>query len=108
MDSEIKTVFFESMKQIYMKYIDTDVAPLEINIPSKMRKGISSVFLGDGTAKSVKEMMLLMEDAVQNIVQLMTEAAIRFSLENNSRSSISSRSRVQSDSAGTFCENPDF
>merc|ERR1719474_770762 len=79
-ETGIKTTFFESMKQIYLKYIDSDVAPLEINVPAKMRHQISGVFHGDGTEKSVREIMLLMERAVQNIVNLMTEAAIRFSL----------------------------
>lgn len=82
-ESGTERVFYESMKEIYLKYIDRNQAPLEINIPSKMRHRIADAFDGDESAKSVKDIMLLMEKAVQNIVYLLTEAAIRFSLEKN-------------------------
>ena len=67
------------MKELYLKYIDSDFAPLEINIASKQRKKIESAFGQPWIESDCKEIMTLMEGAVEEIIKLMTEAAIRFS-----------------------------
>ena len=79
-DAGVKRVFFESMKEIYLKYISETEAMLEINISSKHRRKIDVIFEGNGKGLDMRAVMKVMESAaVKEIIQLLTEAAIRFS-----------------------------
>ena len=77
----LKKVYFESMTELYLKYIDPE-APLEINIGSRQRKKLQFVFAQKWEDSECKELMSLMESAAEEIVKLMTEAAIRYSSLN--------------------------
>ena len=83
-DNGVREAFFESMKEIHAKYIDADIAPLEINIASRLRRNIQEVFTQSDDEVDITKIMILMEEATTEIVKLMTEAAIRFSLQQDS------------------------
>lgn len=86
------------MKRLYLKYIDEIEAPLEINIAARMRQNLQSIFTETRDTMDMKETMQLMESAVEEIVHLMTEAAIQFSLlEDAKRFSIHNAGRSMSD-----------
>jgi len=77
-EEEAKDVYFASMKELYLKYIDEDVAPLEINIGSRLRCKFKTMFAAERDHTECKDVMSLMESAAGDIVRLMTEAAIRY------------------------------
>ena len=89
-DDGVREALFESMTEIHVKYIDADIAPLEINIGSRLRRRIHEVFTRNDDAVTavipmdITKIMVLMEEATADIVKLMTEAAIRFSLFHES------------------------
>ena len=60
-----------------------DLAPLEINIASRLRRSIKEAFNQDAAAVDMREVMLLLDSAAVEIVKLMTEAAIRYSLQQS-------------------------
>ena len=71
------------MQAIHVKYIDADIAPLEINIASRLRRRIQEMFTRNDDEANITKIMILMEEATTEIVKLMTEAAIRFSLQQD-------------------------
>jgi len=79
----ILTICFDSMTALFVKYIEKEKAPLEININSTTRDALQSVFAGSGDDQDIARMLHLVEDAALEIVQLMTDTAIRYFLEKN-------------------------
>ena len=92
----IGEIYFASMQELYRKYIDPDVALLEINIASRLRKKIQAVFTEKSNVVDMKGIMLLMKSAAVEIQKLMTEAAIRWTILEQSELRKSSRARCQS------------
>merc|ERR1719242_1912666 len=86
--------FYGSMKALYQKYIEFDCAPLEINISSRKRRKISEVFSEEEVdAKNMKQILEAMALAADEIVSLLTGAAIR-------HSSVSERKKTEDVSEG--------
>ena len=85
--------FYASMKALYQKYIEFDCAPLEINISSRKRGAITEAFAKELDPKSMEEIVEAMGLAADEIVSLLTEAAIR-------HSSVSERRKTEEISAG--------
>ena len=81
----IVDVFYGSMKELYMKYIDSSKAILEINIRGKTRRDIQAVFADNAERIEIKEVLSLFINAEIQIVSLMTEAAVRYSLDTLQR-----------------------
>ena len=69
-----------AMREVYEKYIERNVAPLEINIPCQMRKDLQSVLDPDkgDSERNIQMIVIKMECAVENVVQLMSDAAMRY------------------------------
>ena len=78
--TKMREITLDSLKELFLKYIDSRQAPLEVNIKYTTRKDISCIFGEDASEskKSVQETMMLMESAVQEIAHLMCDANIRF------------------------------
>lgn len=75
----------ESMKDLYQKYIEQDCAPLEINISSRKRMQIQSLLgrkVCNSSIPNVECVFKVMEAAVEEIVALLTGAAMRFRTQN--------------------------
>lgn len=74
-------MFFESMRELYVKYVERNVAPLEINIPCEIRNDIAVVLAPDTNESDINIhfIVIKMERAIENIAQLMSDTAIRYS-----------------------------
>ena len=75
----IVEVFYESTKELYVKYIDATKAMLEINIRGKTRTDIQAVFADNAEKIEMKEVLSLIGIAQAEILSLLTESAIRYS-----------------------------
>merc|ERR1711902_404222 len=81
-DTDALKCFYASVKALYQKYIEADCAPLEINISSRKRQTISEAFELEIDRKCMEMIMEAMGLAADEIVSLLTEAAIRHSAVN--------------------------
>lgn len=77
-NKEMESIY-ASLKALYQKYIEYDCAPLEINISSRKRGNITEAFTKELDRKSMEEIVDAMGLAADEIVSLLTEAAIRHS-----------------------------
>ena len=90
------------MEELHQKYIDPAVAPLEINIASRLRRKILAIFARGSDVVDMKGIMLLIKAAAVDIQKLMTEAAIRWTIleKSEGRGSTAGMGRVRTVSGG--------
>ena len=82
-DEHIMTnILFDSVKELYLKYIQADTAPLEINVSSRTRANIESVFEHETSAVTADKILDVMEVAVEEILSVLTGSAMRYSPED--------------------------
>ena len=77
-------IFHSSMRALYQKYVEVDCAPLEINISSRRRIRITKSLGKEVSTECVEEILNAMGCAVEEIISLLTEAAIRYATERQS------------------------
>ena len=76
------------MKELYLKYIQENTAPLEVNISSRKRRNIEAEFGKEVGIDSIEGILNVMELAVEEVVQLLTGAAMRFSAQQSRASAL--------------------
>lgn len=76
--------FYASMRALYLKYIEEDCAPLEVNISWKKRKQIASEFEREINVECVEHILNAMEECTEEIISVLTGAAMRFSRQKRS------------------------
>lgn len=76
-------IFHLSMRAFYQKYIEVDCAPLEINISSRRRLKVKEAFEKEITSEFVEGILDAMGCAVEEIISLLTDAAIRYATERS-------------------------
>merc|ERR1712087_98989 len=79
-NNEIVDTFSQAMQALFDKYIDPDKAPLEINISSRKRMHIQSVLTKHLTIGEMQNVLEVMESAVDEVIGLLTGAAMRFAM----------------------------
>ena len=94
--NRIEKLFFESMEKLYVRYINEELAALEINIASRLRKSIEDCFAQQEDEVDMRELLLLFDAAAVDILRLMTESAIRYSVQKTERNLISIMSDLES------------
>ena len=107
-ESSVCSVFFASIKELYSKYIMYDAA-LEVNISYRLRLKITGIFAEDQAALTsgngfdvtlIASALAMLEAAVAECVSLMTQSAIRYSVDQ-------SAPQTQPSSPELSCESPD-
>ena len=78
----MQVLFYNAMRELYIKYIEVNTAPLEINKSSRKRANIQSVFQIGASTVNVKQILNVMETAVDEIIVLITGAAMRYNPED--------------------------
>jgi len=78
---EMENVFYSIMQQFYGKYIEQDVAQLEVNISWRTKMNLVDVFEGDSRRRNMKAILPLMESAVSEVSMLLNATGTRFRSE---------------------------
>ena len=113
-ESSVCSVFFASIKELYSKYIMYDAA-LEVNISYRLRLKITGIFAEDQAALTsgnkfdvtlIASALTLIESAVAECVSLMTQSAIRYSVDQSVHSAPVA-THTQPSSPELSCESPD-
>ena len=79
----LKSVLIETMREFFLKYIQPDNAPLEINIPSRKRRNMVNIFVKDdvelrSTHHVIQQIMELFDYSAKETGNLIHDAAIRY------------------------------
>ena len=76
--AKVKEALFVTLKALYEKYIDSEKAPLEINIDGKQRESFYKTFNEDSTKFKPGKVLRLFENAAEDTAFLMNGSMTRY------------------------------
>ena len=78
--AKVKEALFVTLGALYEKYIDTEKAPLQINIDGKQRQSFHEAFNNDSNRFKHNKVLRLFESAAEDIAFLINGSVSRYRL----------------------------